>query len=137
MDQRLRQLCDQLRAMSSDEAAAWLMQTYKVGKPSWGEAIQLLPHRSWKASDQVALARYYLQRMPFASEQPYEAFISFMSVPNFLMVLREHLPNASSDRLGLLHYHLSTLLKRRAKSDSEVAGCDELLADIKRLMKLA
>jgi hypothetical protein len=137
MDQRLRKLCEQLRAMSSDEAAAWLMQTYKIDEPSWGEAIQLLPHRSWKRTDQLALASYYLQRMPYASERPYEAFISFMSIHNFLRALREHLPNASSDRLSLLHYHLSPLLERHAKSESDVAECNKFLADIKRATEAA
>lgn len=137
MDQRLRNICDQLRAMSSVEAATWLMQTYRIGEPSWGEAIQLIPHRSWRRADQMALARYYLQGMPYASERPYEAFLSFMSIPNFLRVMREHLPNSTLDHLGLLHYHLFPLLERHAKSNSEVVVCGEFLADVKRLMKAA
>src|SRR6185295_14974264 len=128
MDQRRRQICENLRAMRSEDAANWLMETYKVDDPAWGEAITLLPHRSWAKADQLKLARYYLQRIPYASERPYKAFASFMSIRNLVKVLREYLPRVSTDRLSLLHYHLAPLLKQHAKNDGDVEESKELLA---------
>jgi hypothetical protein len=130
MDQRLRQLSESLRAMRSEEAATWLMETYKIDDPTWGDAIVLLPHRSWAKADQLKLARYYLQRLPYASERPYKAFASFMSFSSLVTVLREYVPRVAPDRLSLLHHHLAPLLEQHAKNDGDLAVSRELLAEI-------
>src|SRR5690348_16298199 len=120
MDSRTRDLCSQLRAMRSDEAASWLMETYKVSDERYGEAFTLIPHRSWAKADQLRLARYYLQNMPFASDRPYQVFATFMPVRTLVAVMREHLPNVARDRIGLLHYYVSPLIQKKAQTEEDM-----------------
>lgn len=47
MNERERVLCERLRAMESAEAAEWLISEYPMGSKNWGEALVLIPHRSW------------------------------------------------------------------------------------------
>jgi hypothetical protein len=130
MDERERNLCTKIRAMRSDEAANWLLETYKVGETGYGEAFLLLRHRSWAREDQLRLARYYLQRIPFASGLPYEAFATFMPIRTLVGVVREHLPNVSKDRLGLLQYYLCPLIKEKARTSEDNQAADELIAEL-------
>lgn len=69
-----------------------------LGSYRWGEALILIRHMSWKAEDQLRLARHYLARMPYADGRAYEAFASVMSLDRFLLVLDEHWPSDPSDR---------------------------------------
>jgi hypothetical protein len=118
MDDRLRAKCLELRKMTSNQAANWLIESYPVGDPDYGEAIQLLPHRSWKRADQIRLARYYLEKMPFASSRIYEVFASFMSLDVFLRVIRDHLARKTVD-MDLLLYHLRPVLDRAVRTDQD------------------
>jgi hypothetical protein len=54
---------------------------------------------SWKTVDQVRLADHYLSKLPFASETPYAAFASFMSIKRLVGILQRHMP-AEPDRSG-------------------------------------
>ena len=130
MNEAQRAMCRHLAAMSSSDAATWLMETFPLEREGWGEALVLMPHRSWKRADQLRLARYYLSRIPFAGPRGYEAFLSFMSVPRMLAVLKEHLP-ADPDRRSLLAYYLGPLLARRtAGSAADSAAAQEFLAQL-------
>ena len=119
-------MCRRLAGMSSSDAATWLMETFPLDREGWGEALVLMPHRSWKRADQLRLARYYLSRIPFAGPRGYEAFLSFMSVPRMLAVLKEHLP-ADPDERSLLAYYLGPLLARTARSATDSAAADDFL----------
>ena len=115
MDRKLQETGLELRAMESGQAASWLIKSYPLNNPGYGDAFQLLKARSWKRNDQLRLARYYLQKAPFASEKPYEIFISFMSIKLFILVPREFPPKSKADA-DLLIYHLRPVLQKVAKT---------------------
>ena len=120
-------MCLRLAEMRSSDAATWLMETFPIDREGWGEALVLMPHRSWKRVDQVRLARYYLSRIPFASARGYEVFLSFMSVRRMLAVLKEYLP-ADPDKRSLLAYYLGPLVTRRtARAAADSAAAHDFL----------
>ncbi|WP_277223011.1 hypothetical protein [Pseudomonas indica] len=118
MNERQKLLCAQLAKMGSEQAAEWLMTQYPVDSTDYGEALLLIPHRSWKRSDQKRLAQYYFRKLPFSGARGYEAFASFMSVRTFLDCVKERLPMSASDA-SLLLYYLIPVLNRAAKNDSD------------------
>ena len=105
--------------MSSSEAAEWVINEYKIENQNWGEALIIMPHRSWFKNDQLRLAEYYFRKIPFASSKGYEVFLSFMSLQEFLEVIRNYMPH-SQDKLELLKYYLMPLLEKRAQSEKEL-----------------
>ena len=111
-------ICKSLTNMSSDRAATWLLNEYKFENENWYYSLIIMRHRSWKKSDQVRLAEYYLQRIPFASASGYEAFLSFMSVSNFVKSIEKYLPTSNSDK-QLLKYYLLPLLNNKVSSDKD------------------
>lgn len=133
MNSQQKQLCQQLAALSSEQAVEWLMKTYSLESMEYGEALLLIPHRSWKRSDQRRLASYYFKKIPFSSARGYEVFSSFMSVKTFIECVRDNLPANTSDR-ALLLYYLTPVLGKAAKNESdrllargflsEVGSCD-------------
>lgn len=129
MDGRLKAISAELGQMTSAQAADWLIETYPVDGAEYGDAITLIPHRSWKRPDQLRLARHYLKKMPFASSRPYEAFASFMSFDLFMQVIKEQLPSSKED-VDLLLYHLSPVMKKIAKSDSDRELIRSFIAEI-------
>lgn len=118
-----------IRAMSSPDAADWLMHAYPAGSFNNGHAFNLLTRRSWLRGDQVRLADHYLAGIPFASDRPYLIFLSFMSVRRFVAVLRNALPSDKS-RLRLLRYHLSSDTVLRAISEQDRAVLAAFLTEI-------
>ncbi|WP_223875552.1 hypothetical protein [Xanthomonas sontii] len=118
MNEKQRILCMQLAKMDSEQAADWLMEKYPIGSMDYGEALLLIPHRSWKRPDQKRLARYYFRKLPFASARGYEAFASFMSTGHLLDCVKERLPMSDSNT-DLLLYHMIPVLNRFAKNDSD------------------
>jgi len=111
-------ICESLRNMSSDEAATWLINEYKVENENWGEALILIPHRSWSKNDQIRLVEHYLTKIPFASSSGYESFLSFMSVNNFAKTIQKYLPTSKPDK-DLLKYYLLPLLNRHASTEKD------------------
>ncbi|QVM93258.1 hypothetical protein JYG34_09685 [Pseudomonas entomophila] len=120
----------QLAQMSSAQAADWLLSTYPIESPDWGEGLFLIPHRSWKKSDQLRLARHYLQKVPYASQRGYQVFASFMSVASLLGCIREQLPLNHPD-LELLLYHLQPTLAAMAKHGKDAERVAEFLGELK------
>lgn len=118
MDNTLKAISQELRKMTSSQAADWLIKTYPADDPKYGDALQLIPHISWKRADQIRLARHYLKKMPFASSKVYEIFASFMSFELFVKVIQEQLPIDKSD-INLLLYHLRPVLEKSAKTSSD------------------
>ncbi|WP_084483747.1 hypothetical protein [Pseudomonas sp. CFII68] len=118
MNARQMALCKQLVKMSSDQAADWLIDTYPVDSDEWGEAILLLPHRSWKKAEQQRLASYFFKKLPFSGYRGYEAFASIMSVASMVGCVKNALPEDTARR-ELLLYYLVPVLNRSAKNDSD------------------
>ncbi|HEK9095786.1 hypothetical protein [Pseudomonas aeruginosa] len=118
MDERQKVLCEQLVKMGSEQAAEWLINRYPVDSIDYGEALLLIPHRSWRRSDQKRLAQHYFRKLPFSGAGGYEAFASFMSVKTFLDCVRERLPMSASDA-SLLLYYLTPVLNKFAKNESD------------------
>jgi hypothetical protein len=98
-----------------------------------GVAIALMPHRSWKRRDQIRLAEHYLQRIPFAHGGGYAAFLSFMSIPIFIYIIRRHLPEDIS-RLSLLMYYLKPALLKTATTQRDKERVAAFIGDVERLM---
>lgn len=119
-----------IKLMDSEDAATWLMETYPIDDPEYGNAIILLNHRSWKKSDQIRLARHYFRKIPFASSKPYEVFASFMSISNFIKIINEYLPKKKAD-LNLLIYLLEPVLMKNLKSKSDKDIVDRFLVELK------
>jgi hypothetical protein len=118
MDNTLKAISQELRNMTSNQAADWLIKTYPADDPKYGEALQLIPHISWKRADQIRLAGHYLKKMPFASSKVYDTFASFMSFELFVKVIQQQLPIDKSD-ISLLLYHLRPVLERAAKTSAD------------------
>lgn len=130
MDDNLKVEIKKLKGLSSEEAAAWLMETYPYDSTDYGQAIKLLAHKSWKKQDQVRLAKYYFNKIPFSNSKPYEVFTSFMSLDNFINAIREHLPKEESD-MNLLKYHLGPVLRKAAKTDSSHELVEQFLNELR------
>lgn len=107
-----------LTSLSSSQAADWLLSAFPIESQRYWDGLLLIPHRSWRRSDQLRLARHYLQRIPFASARGYEIFASFMQVSTFLTCIRESLP-LSDERLDLLLDYLIPVLSAMAKSPKD------------------
>ena len=118
MDCKLQAISRELRSTESDQAASWLINTYPLSNPEYGDVFQFLKGRSWKRADQLRLARYYLQKMPFASAKPYEAFITLMSLKLLISVLGEFLPKSNAD-IDLLVYHIRPVLEKAAQTSDD------------------
>ena len=129
MDSKLQAIFLELRAMESDQAALWLINTYPISNPEYGDVFQLLRARSWKRADQLRLARYYLQKMPFANSKPYEAFATFMSLKLFISVLRELLPKTRAD-IDLLVYHLESVLEKTVRTSDDRDAVNAFLDEL-------
>lgn len=118
MDEALRLLVKELRTLSSEEAADYLIRCYPATSTESGKAYSALSHRSWKKQDQVRLAKEYLKKVPFASGAPYKAFLSFMAPRRMLAILTDFVPDDASGR-DLLFYHLMPLLLTAGKTDAD------------------
>ncbi len=128
MDMALKRECEKIRSMTSEDAATWMLAEYPVSNPAHGRAYQLLPHRSWKRADQIRLADYYFQKIPYASARPYEAFASFMSVHLMLRLIARHMPLAEGDR-DLLDYHLRRVARKWARTARDEQAIREFLRE--------
>lgn len=120
-----------IKEMTSSNAASWLIENYPIDSKNYWESFDLIKSRSWKKADQIKLADYYLQKIPFASKRPYEIFLSFMSVSSFLSSLKRNIPTDFSD-VNLLVYHLRPVLENKAISDNDIA----LVRDFLNIMKI-
>ncbi|WP_225908839.1 hypothetical protein [Pseudomonas lactucae] len=114
--------------MTSDQAAAWLLNRYPLTSDNWGEALLLLPHRSWKKPEQKRLADYYFKKIPFSSARGYQAFASIMSVKLMVACISDALPKDPS-RIELVLYHLIPVLKRSAKNDVDRKIVENFISD--------
>lgn len=128
-DEYLEAQSAELKRVSSEEAATWLMDQYPVNNPDYGRALLLLRSRSWKRTDQIRLARYYFQKIPFASSRPYEVFATFMSIQQLTKAIKENMPTSEAD-LDLLRYHLEPVLRKSCKSSSDQEIVRSLLSEM-------
>ena len=118
MDIETSKICIYLRGLSSADAATWLMENYPVEKDEYGYAIKAIAHRSWKKTDQIRLAKYYLDRIPLASASGYETFLSTMSISRFLSVVSEYIPEDRL-RVSLLLYYIAEPLRKNTRNSRD------------------
>ena len=132
MDLNIKKKCEEIRAKSSEESLKWLMLNYPISALNYSVAFQLIPHRSWARHDQISLAEYYFQKIPFASELPYKVFSSIMPVYRVLGVIQNCLPTHEED-LDLLVYYLMPVVKKNARSvrDEEAIKRFQTLLDLR------
>ncbi len=128
MDSLIQKKCLDLRKLTSEEAATWLMQTYPI-ECGVGEVIALISHRSWKRADQIRLGEYYFQKIPFANDRVYETFASFMSMDLMIRAIQENLPTTKPE-INLLLYYLKPVLKKHSKSESDNKLVDQFFANL-------
>ncbi|WP_228022247.1 MULTISPECIES: hypothetical protein [unclassified Pseudomonas] len=129
MDERQRALCAQLVRVNSDQAADWLMTKYPIESADWGEALLLIPHRTWKRSDQKRLAKYYFRKLPFSGPRGYESFAAIMSIKLLIGCVAEAIP-AEASKVELLLYYLIPILNKLAKNDSSRQLVREFVAGL-------
>ena len=112
------QIETKLKGLASEEAASFLMETFPIEAANYSDAFKVMAHRSWKKTDQLRLARFYLKKTPFVSSKPYEVFASFMSVSALISVLREAISDKPNDR-QFIAYHVAPVLKKSIKTDKD------------------
>jgi len=128
MDINQRDECVYIRSLSSLDAAEWVMRKYRT-------LPYCLSHRSWKKAEQIRLAQFYLKNsLPFVSEDGYEAFLHFMSIPLFIKFLREFVPNIEPTRLGLLLYYVEPTLNKFSKTEKDEYVVSEFIQDLKNMI---
>lgn len=130
MNEAQRTQLKHLRSLSSEAAATHLL----TSDPNGETALALLPHLSWKVSDQKRLAAAYLSNLPHANAKAYDAFASFMSLQNFIAAIRPHLTplltGRDKPRMDLLNDYLAPVLRERAKSEGDRARVEALLREL-------
>lgn len=129
MDARLTSLCKEIVKMTSDQAAAWIMSEYPINSEHWSEALVLIPHRSWKKSEQRLLAEYYFKNVPFSSGRGYEAFASIMSIKLMIARLKDAVPRDPA-RCDLMQYYLIPVLERFAKNDTDRMAINDFVCAV-------
>lgn len=100
----------EIYTLPSADAALLLMNTFPIGNANYSEAFNIMVSRSWKSTQKVALAQYYLQKMPFATAKPYEMLASFIDTNVLLSIIKSQLPSNAADR-QLIAYHLQSIVK--------------------------
>ena len=96
--------------MGSAKAADHLIEHYPRGSYRVGDGLVLVRHLTWKRADQMRLARHYLDGQPHAGTIALEAFASFMSLKNYITVVREVWPSRFED-VELFRYNLSGVIR--------------------------
>lgn len=112
--------------MSSENAAEWLIETYDFSRRDTGDAYIIMPHRSWAKADQLKLANYFLSNLPHTSDRGYRAFLSYMSLPMFIRVMKLHLPE-DIERRKLIKYYLVPLLNAHPQAQANQKLVDEFI----------
>jgi hypothetical protein len=105
--------------MPSDQAASWLMKRYPITDTSYGDVFPLIKSRSWLKNDQVLLAKYYLQRIPFSSPRPYEIFSSLLPIKTFISIIKDNISD-NPDDISLLLYYLKPILQDKIKDKNNI-----------------
>ena len=132
MNKQNRDLCAEMRGMTSEEACDWLMKRCppEIGL---GEAITLMPHRSWKRREQLRLFHAYFGKCSHYSPRGFEVFSTFMSSRFFLTLLRRLIETEWSmdeKKLHFASYHMHALLKK-----PEYAAKEDGIRDLQSLMR--
>lgn len=130
MNERERVLCERLRAMESAEAAEWLISEYPMGSKNWGEALVLIPYRSWGKPEQWSLAQHYFGKVLYANAKPYEVFAQSMPPSRMAQVLDEFIPPSEPDKQLLLYHLYKVLANSNMASQSASVEVIALLAKL-------
>lgn len=120
---------NKLKGLASEDAASYLMETFPIEAANYSEAFKVMAHRSWKKTDQLRLARFYLKKTPFVNSKPYEVFASFMSLPALISVVKEAISNKPSDRQFIV-YHVTPVLKKNIKTARDRNLVDRFITEL-------
>lgn len=123
------QIETKLKGLASEDAASFLMETFPIEAANYSEAFQVMARRSWKKTDQLRLARFYLKKTPFANSTPYEVFASFMSLPALISVVKEAISNKPSES-QFIAYHVTPVLKKKIKTDKDRHLVDSFITEL-------
>lgn len=107
-----------LKQLSSEEAAKLIIENYPIHSEYYYRAFDLIKSFSWKKKDRQILARYYLNKIPFATSKPYECFLQVMPLKELLMIIKE-IQIVDDEKNNLLKYHLETILKNKNLNDMD------------------
>jgi hypothetical protein len=118
-----------IKKLASEDAASFLMETFPVEAENYSEAFRVMAHRSWKKTDQLRLARFYLKKTPFVNSKPYEVFASFMSLPSFISVVKEAISNKPND-LQFIAYYVAPVLVRSIKTEKDRNIVNRFMAEL-------
>lgn len=129
MDEKMCALAAELRMMSSEVAADWLLTRYSFERRDWGDALVLIDHITLRKIDLRKLASYYLSGNTYAHDRPYRLFAKRLGLTETLRILLAALP-ANPRELGLLMYHLKPLLDA-AEDEDERRAASEFTAALK------
>ena len=114
MNKRQLELCACLRQYTSEDAFSWLMANFPPGDPyTVGDALMLIPHRSWKRAEQIKLFdAYFSCSFPMGSRSM-GVFSKFMSAALLTRMLKDfinsHLKD-DKDKLSLANYRLRVFI---------------------------
>ncbi len=114
-DQKI--LYKKLRSLPDEEALLWIEKEFPaLDGQKVGEALNLIPHRSWKKKSQERLARIYLPFVfPAGISRALDVFGSFMSIEKLTDILWD-LFQDDIEKLDLINYHLCHFSKQLTNS---------------------
>lgn len=118
-----------LNGLPSEDAANFLMENFPIEAENYSEAFKLMAHRSWKKTDQLRLARFYLKKTPFASSKPYEVLASLMSLPTLISVVKEAISDKPNDQQFIV-YHVTSVLKNNIKTEKDRNLVDRFIMEL-------
>ena len=129
MKQHELELINKLRRISKEEAAEFLTREFPAGSQLSGTALVAIRRISWPKAQQMLLAEHYLSNLPHSTSVWYDAFLTFMSVSNFLRAIRKIEINI--DDLSLLEYYLRGSFSRLSVSDNEKEKIEQYFLSLK------
>lgn len=113
MNKQQRESCAELRRQTSQEAFRWLVAKFPPEDgTAVGEALALIPHRSWAKGEQIRLFDIYFTKSFPKGWKALEVFPKFMSGKLLVKLIEDlinkHLHN-DSEKLKLAKYRLQYL----------------------------
>lgn len=112
MTEEQRKVLEQLRRMSSQDAASWLIENQPY------DMARYIPKISWRRPEHMVLANFMLKKIPHASARGYEALLQVMGIKKVLYVIEQYMP-IDEESKDLLGYHLRPSLKKSVRTEGE------------------
>lgn len=117
MDDRLNNIIKELRNYDSEKRCEWILKTFNFDNPEYSFAFLIFPHFTWRKTERMKLMEYYFEKIPFASERPYLAFLKVTPLPEFLRIIDKMIDKKHGEDLSLLEYHLRYVFEKCIKKE--------------------